>query len=82
MRQGALQSALDDRDNLHTVEHADMQALHATRGMGIAIRTMWTGGLVALWDFFAAGPQLAKRHKLEDSYYAEHGRFKNQKSSA
>ena len=77
-----LQSALDDRDNLHTVEHADMQALHATRGMGIAIRTMWTGGLVALWDFFAAGPQLAKRHKLEDSYYAEHGRFKNQKSSA
>ena len=77
-----LKAALEDRENLHKVEHADMKALHATRGMGIAIRTMWTGGLVALWDFFAAGPSLAKRHKLEDAYYNEHGRFKNEKAEA
>ena len=77
-----LKDALEDRESLHTVEHADMKKLHASRGMGIAIRTMWTGGVIALWDFFAAMPQLAKRHKLEDAYYAEHGRFKNQKTTA
>jgi len=76
-----LREVLADRDRLHTNEHADMEKLHATRGMGIAIRTMWTGGFIALWDFFAAGPELVKRHKLEDVYYHEHGRFKNQRKS-
>ena len=76
-----LKDALEDRENLHPIEHADMKALHATRGMGIAIRTMWTGGIVALWDFFAAGPGLARRHKLEDAYYSKHGRFKNQSTT-
>ena len=73
-----LKDALADRDSLHKQEHADMEKLHATRGMGIAIRTMWTGGLIALWDFFAAGPELLKRHKFEDEYYREHGKFRNQ----
>ncbi len=77
-----LREALEDRAQLHTREHADMAKLHATRGMGIAIRTMWTGGLIALWDFFMAGSELVKRHKLEDGYYREHGRFKNQRDSA
>ncbi len=76
-----LKDALAVREQRHTREHADMQELHATRGMGIAIRTMWTGGLIALWDYFAAGPELLKRHKLEDGYYREHGRFKNQRDS-
>ena len=76
-----LKNALEERDNLHPIEHADMKKLHASRGMGIAIRTMWTGGIIALWDFFAAMPQLAKRHKLEDVYYSEHGRFKNKKTN-
>ena len=76
-----LKDALEERDNLHPIEHADMKNLHASRGMGIAIRTMWTGGIIALWDFFAAMPQLARRHKLEDAYYSEHGRFKNQKTT-
>jgi len=77
-----LREALDDRTRRHTREHADMKKLHATRGMGIAIRTMWTGGLIALWDFFMAGSELVKRHKLEDGYYREHGSFKNQRDSA
>ena len=74
-----LKQALEDKENLHTQEHADIKKLHATRGMGNALRTMWTGGLIALWDFFAAGPELVKRHKFEDEYYREHGRFKNQR---
>ncbi|MGI9259216.1 MAG: deiodinase-like protein [Gammaproteobacteria bacterium] len=73
-----LREALNDRENLHTLEHADIDKLHAARGMGIAIRTMWTGGLIALWDFFAAGPELVKRHKFEDEYYEKHGRFRNE----
>jgi hypothetical protein len=77
-----LREALADREQRHTREHADTQKLNATRGMGIAIRTMWTGGLIALWDFFAAGPELIKRHKLEDDYYRERGRFKNQRDSS
>jgi len=43
-----------------------------------AVRTMWTGGILALWDFVIALPKLAKRHKLVDEYYAKHGRFKQQ----
>lgn len=73
-----LKDALENRSQLRTQEHADMEKLHATRGMGIALRTMWTGGLLALWDFFAAGPELVKRHKFEDAYYREHGCFRNQ----
>ena len=73
-----LKKALEDRKNLHKLEHADIDKLHASRSMGIAIRTMWTGGLIALWDFFTAGPELVKRHKFEDEYYAEHGRFRNE----
>ena len=52
--------------------------LFISQCLGIAIRTMWTGGLIALWDFFTAGPELVKRHKFEDEYYAEHGRFRNE----
>ena len=76
-----LKEALENRGILHKQEHADIEKLHATRGMGIAIRTMWTGGLIALWDFFAAGPELVKRHKFEDEYYREHGRFRNQRET-
>ena len=75
-----LREALSDRDNFHTVENADMHKLKASRGIYTSMRTMWTGGVVALWDFFKAGPQLAKRHKLVDDYYREHGKFKQQPS--
>ena len=73
-----LAEALADRDNINTNEHADMHKLNASRGIWIAIRTMWTGGIIALWDFIIALPKLAKRHKLVDEYYAKHGRFKQQ----
>jgi hypothetical protein len=75
-----VRAALEDRSQPNTVEHADMAQLHASRGMGIAIRTMWAGGLVALWDFFVAGPRIAKLHKMIDDYYREHGKFKQQTS--
>jgi hypothetical protein len=73
-----LAEALGDRENLHKVENASMSDLKASRGIHIAIRTMWTGGILALWDFFVAGPALARRHKLVDDYYKEHGKFKQQ----
>ena len=75
---GGLAEALADRDNINTNEHADMHKLKASRGIWIAVKTMWTGGILALWDFIIALPKLAKRHKLVDDYYAKHGRFKQQ----
>lgn len=71
-----LKDALEHRDRLHTHENADMHKLKASRGMWVALRTMWTGGFVALWDFVVATPQLVKRHKLVDDYYNKHGKFK------
>ena len=73
-----LAEALADRENINTNENADMHKLKASRGMWIALKTMWTGGFLALWDFVIALPKLAKRHKLVDAYYAEHGKFKQQ----
>jgi len=73
-----LREALSDRENLHTMENADVKSLKASRGIYTSLRTMWTGGIMALWDFVKAGPQLAKRHKLVDDYYKKHGKFKQQ----
>jgi len=71
-----VREALLDRENFHTQENADVKSLKAARGLYTSLRTMWTGGFMALWDFVKAGPQLAKRHKLVDDYYKEHGKFK------
>ena len=73
-----LREALSDRENLHTMENADVKSLKASRGVYTSLRTMWTGGFLALIDFVKAGPQLAKRHKLVDDYYKKHGKFKQQ----
>lgn len=73
-----LREALSDREHFHTHEHADMGKINASRSYGIAIRTMWTGGFLALWDFVMAGPALLKKHKLVDDYYRKHGKFKQQ----
>lgn len=73
-----LAEALADRDNINTNEHADMHKLKASRGVWIAVKTMLTGGIIALGDFVAALPKLARHHKLVDEYYAKHGRFKQQ----
>ena len=41
------------------------------------IRTMWTGGIVALYDFFKGAPLVVARHYKIDTYYNKHGRFIN-----
>lgn len=75
-----VREALSDREHFHTYENADMNKLKASRGLGTALRTMWTGGILALWDFVVAGPALMRRHKLVDEYYAKHGKFQNEPS--
>lgn len=70
--------ALRDRENLHTVENAPTEELRAERAIPHMIRTMWTGGIVALYDFVKAMPLTVAKHKKVDAYYAKHGRFRNQ----
>jgi hypothetical protein len=72
-----VQDALKDRENLHTVENAPLTELRATRDAWNMFRTMYTGGIIALWDFVKAGPEVLKKHRLVDAYYEEHGHFKN-----
>jgi peroxiredoxin len=72
-----VRDALNDRENLHTLENAPLAELRATRGAWNMFRTMYTGGILALWDFVRAGPEILKKHHLVDAYYEEHGRFKN-----
>jgi len=71
----SLRDALNDRENLHTYENADMANLKAARGLYTTIRTMWTGGALALYDFVKAGPAMAARHHKVDACYKEHGKF-------
>lgn len=73
-----LRKALTERDHLHTVEHARLKDISASRGIWVALRTMWTGGFLALWDFVVATPSLYWHHKLIDAYYDKHGKFKQQ----
>lgn len=73
-----IREALTDRANFHRLENADMHAINASRAKFNMIRTMWTGGIVALFDFVKALPLLAAKHAKVDAYYAKHGRFKNQ----
>lgn len=71
-------AALRDRDSLHTVENAPTKELRAERAIPHMIRTMWAGGVIALYDFVKAMPLTVSKHKKVDAYYAEHGRFRNQ----
>ena len=73
-----IRDSLLDRENLHTVENADSATLRASRQKFHMIRTMWTGGILALYDFFKNAPQTVIKHKRVDDYYKKHGRFKNQ----
>lgn len=72
-----VERALSDRSKLHTDEHADMEEINASRGVLIAVKTMWTGGFMALFDFIIALPTLFKKHKLVDDFYRKYGRFRN-----
>ena len=71
----SLRKALTERGKLHTYENADIRKLKAARGLYTTIRTMWTGGAMALYDFVKAGPGMAARHHKVDAFYKEHGRF-------
>ncbi len=71
-------AALRDRENLHKVENAPTAELRAQRAIPHMIRTMWTGGFIALYDFFKNAPLTVTKHVKVDAYYAKHGRFRNQ----
>ena len=73
----AVREALNDRENFHTMENADMKAINASRRKMHMIRTMWTGGVVALYDFFKGMPLAVQRHHRTDTFYKKHGRFIN-----
>lgn len=71
-------AALKDRENYHRVENAPVAELRASRAVMHMARTMWTGGIVALYDFVKALPLTAAKHVQTDRYYEKHGRFRNQ----
>jgi hypothetical protein len=73
-----IEAALEDRESYHKVENAPTAELRATRSMPHMMRTMWTGGVVALYDFFKAAPLTVAKHVQVDAYYEKHGRFRNQ----
>ena len=72
-----VQKALREREKYHTLENADTLTLRATRKKLHMIRTMWTGGIVALYDFFKNAPLTLAKHYKIDTYYNKHGRFIN-----
>jgi hypothetical protein len=73
----AVRGALSDRGNYHTQENAETLALRAGRKKAHMIRTMWTGGAIALYDFFKGMPLTLARHYKTDTFYKKHGRFIN-----
>lgn len=73
----AMREALLDRENYHTLENADTLSLRAGRKKMHMIRTMWTGGAVALYDFFRGMPLILAKHYKTDTFYKKHGRFIN-----
>ena len=73
-----VKEALEDRESLHTVENADLVTLRASRKKLHMFRTMWTGGVIALYDFLKGAPYVLGKHMKVDAYYNKHGKFKNQ----
>jgi len=77
-----VKEALQDRENFHTVENADLYTLRASRKKLHMFRTMWTGGVIALYDFLKGAPYVVGKHMKVDAYYKKHGKFKNQPEDA
>jgi alkyl hydroperoxide reductase subunit AhpC len=73
-----VKEALEDRETFHTVENADLYTLRASRKKFHMLRTMWTGGIIALYDFVKGAPYVVGKHMKVDAYYNKHGKFKNQ----
>ena len=72
-----IRKALSERDKFHTLENADTMTLRASRKKLHMMRTMWTGGIIALYDFFRGMPLTIAKHYKIDTYYNKHGRFIN-----
>lgn len=72
-----IRNALKDRDSIHTDENADMLKLWRDRDTFNSLRTMWTGGFIALWDFAKAVPRLLKGHRVADKQYEEQGQHRS-----
>ena len=70
-----VRKALSERSYLHSEENADMMKLWKDRNTWNSLRTMWTGGLLALWDFMLAVPYMIQRHKEADKAYERDGQF-------
>jgi len=71
-----LRDALTHRDAPVADEHASMKQINAARSFWVGLRTMWTGGLLALWDFARAMPAMWYQHKQIDAFYKKHGKFR------
>lgn len=72
-----VREALQDREHIHTDENADMMKLWRERDTLNSLRTMWTGGFIALWDFAMAVPTLVRGHKIADKKYEQEGQLKS-----
>jgi len=64
-----VREVLNDRETYHTHENADLFELRASRAKMHMIRTMWTGGIVALYDFVKGAPFVVSKHVKTDAYY-------------
>ncbi len=71
-----VRKALSERDHFHTIENANMMELWKERSTLNSLRTMWTGGLVALWDFGLAVMYMVRQHRGADKAYEEEGQLR------
>lgn len=69
---GELKKVLNNRDQLHKVEHADIDIM-GRPSVVIAVKSLLAGGWKALWDFIKMLPKLVPMHKEVDKYYTDHG---------
>ena len=69
-----LKKVLDNRDQLHMTEHANMDILGYPT-LGIQRKSLLKGGWKAVWEFITMIPRLRPCHKLGDKYFEDHGQL-------
>lgn len=67
-----LKKVLDNRDQLHTNEHAGMDIL-GHPSLGIQVKSLLKGGWKAVWDFIKMIPRFGPMQKEGDKYFKDHG---------
>ncbi len=67
-----LKKVLDNRDQLHTNEHAGMDIL-GRPDLWMSVKSLFKGGFKAIWDFIRMIPRLGRMHEEGDRYFTEHG---------